>query len=143
MKQKQRGNESAGAPDRGDDLNWMTGAARSAAARSPEELETLLEDVLVVRDPELLASLFGQGATLVVDNERPAHGNEEIARLALATWAGERTYVAAPRRVIQAREIALILAEQTISVARRGDDGSWRYAIVHLTVDDGTERKEP
>lgn len=44
----------------------------SAGARTPEELETLLEDALVIRDGEALAALFGSGAALVTGGERPA-----------------------------------------------------------------------
>ncbi len=121
----------------------VPGAAVSAGARTPEELETLLEDALVLRDGETLATLFETGAVLVAGEERPARGGETIARLALATWAGDRTYVADPRQVTQARDLALILADGAINVARRDDDGAWRYAIVLLAVDDGIGRREP
>ena len=63
----------------------------------------------------------------------------EIAWLALATWHGDATYVADPRRVVQARDIALIIADRAINVARRGHDGVWRYAIVFVDVRDGTK----
>jgi hypothetical protein len=138
--------EVRGSPDGLTDRRaaWagVPGVGMSAGARTPEELETLLEDALVVRDREALAELFETGAVLVAGDERPARGGEEIARLALATWAGNHTYVADPRRVMQARDIALIIAEQGINVLRRGRDGAWRYAVVLRSVDDGTERKE-
>ena len=114
-----------------------------AGARTPEELETLFEDAQVLRDGEALAALFEEGAVLVAGEERLARGGEAIARLALATWAGDHSYVADPRRVMQARDLALIVAEGGINVVRRGSDGAWRYAIVLLSVDDGTEREEP
>ena len=114
-----------------------------AGARTPEELETLLEDALVLRDGEALADLFEEGAVLVAGHGRPARGRGQIARLALATWAGDHTYVADPRRVVQARDLALVVAEQGINVVRRGHDSAWRYAIVLLSVDDGTGRREP
>ena len=63
--------------------------------------------------------------------------------MALATWTGERTYVADPHRVVQARDIALVVAEGGINVARRGEDGAWQYAIVIATTDDPSEREEP
>jgi hypothetical protein len=118
----------------------MTGVATvvvHAGARTPEELETLFEDTLVIRDGATLAALFEQGAMLVADDGRAARGHEEITRLALVTWDSDHTYVADPRRVIQARDIALIIAERAINVAHRGPDGAWRYAIVLLSVDDG------
>jgi hypothetical protein len=114
----------------------------SAVAWSPEELETLLEDALLVRDRQALAELFEEGAVLVGRDERAARGGEEIARLALATCDGDRTYVADPRCVMQARDLALIIAEQGINVVRRGRDGAWRYAIVRLSAEDGIERKK-
>jgi hypothetical protein len=114
----------------------------SDGARSPEELETLFEDALMVRDRQVLAELFERGAVLVAGDDRPARGGEEIARLALATWAEDHTYVADPRRVLQARDIALIVAERGINVVRRDRDGAWRFAIVLQSVDDGNERSE-
>lgn len=118
----------------------VPGVVMSAGARTPEELETLFEDALVFRDREALAELLEEGAMLVAGDERPVRGREEISRLALTTWEGDHTYVADPRCVMQARDIALIVAEWGINVMRRGSDGAWRYAIVLLTVDDGTER---
>ena len=108
----------------------------SAGARTPEELETLFEDSLVLRDRQALAGLFEDGAVLVVGDEPSARGGEDIARLALATWEGGHTYVADPHCVIQARDIALIISERGLSVVRRGNDGAWRYAIVRQSIDD-------
>lgn len=112
-----------------------------ANARTPEELETLFEDTLLIRDREALAALFEDGSVLVAGTGGPACGGEEIARLALATWECDRSYVADPRRVMQARDIALIIVERGINVARRGSDGVWRYAVVFVTVDDDIERR--
>jgi len=42
---------------------------------------------------------------------------------------GLRLYLASPRRVFQARDTALLVGDGVINVARRGPDGSWRYAI--------------
>lgn len=107
----------------------------SAGARTPEELETLLEDTLLLRDHQALAELFEDGAVLVVNDEQSAWG-EAIARLALATWAGGQTYVANPQWVMQARDIALIVSARGINVVRRRSDGTWRYAIVRQSVND-------
>jgi hypothetical protein len=109
----------------------------SAGARTPEELETLFEDTLLLRDRQALAELFEDGAVLVMGDERSARGGEDIARLALGTWEGGRTYVADPQHVMQARDIALIVSERGVNVVRRGSDGTWRYAIVRQSVDDG------
>ena len=104
-----------------------------AGARTPEELETLLEDALIIGDGDALAALFEEGATLVAPNEPPARGGEAIARLALVTWGGDRPYVADPRHVVRARDVALVVGERGINVARRGGGGAWRYAIVLQT----------
>ena len=113
-----------------------------AGARTPEELETLLEDALVIRDHEALAELFEECAMLVADHERTAHGGEEIVRLAMATWAGDHTYVADPQRVMQARDIALIVTERGSNVAHRDRDGTWRYAIVLLVANGAIGRED-
>ena len=99
-------------------------------ARTPEELETLLEDAFVLHDPHALARLFEPGAMLVVGAGLPeARGRRQIARVAAQLWDAERLYLANPRRVLQARDTALVLAGHAINVVRRTDHGSWRYAI--------------
>ena len=113
-------------------------------ARTPEELEALLEDAFVTRDAEALAGMFAEGAVLAVGEGRDAaRGAEEIGRLATALWEGERTYVAEPYRVLQARDTALVLAGRAINVLRRGSDGAWRYAIALLSLDPVATKEEP
>ena len=129
-------------------LEWR--AARAApnftlvrrGAHTPEELETLLEDAFVMRDREALTRLFENGAVLGAGDVREARGQEEIARFAAALWDHDRTYVADPRRVLQARNTALVLSEQGLNVARRGRDGDWRYAIALLSFEDIGRRGE-
>jgi hypothetical protein len=127
--------EAGGASNRPTESGAAASELRgvSGEARTPEELETLLEDWLVLRDSHAVAGLFEEGAVLAAGDERPARGGEEIARSALATWTGGHTYVADPRQVLQARDLALIVSEGAIHVARRRDDGSWRYAISLLS----------
>ena len=106
----------------------------SSGARTPEELETLFEDAFVTRDREALADLFEEEAVLVTGNGRQqARGGAEIVLFATAMWERDRTYLAEPRRVIQARDTALVIAEGGINVVRRGSDGAWRYAIALLS----------
>ncbi len=57
-------------------------------------------------------------------------------------WERDRTYLADPRRVLQARDTALVVAARAINVLRRGDDGTWRYAITLLDIDDTTPQEE-
>ena len=110
-------------------------------ARTPEELETLLEDAFVIRDGEALIELFENGAVLVGGDLPEARG-EDIARFASALWDGDHTYVADPRRILQARDTALVVGDRGINVARRGRDGIWRYAIALLSLDDPTRREQ-
>jgi ketosteroid isomerase-like protein len=112
-------------------------------ARTPEELEALFEDAFVTRDAEALSGMFAEGAVLAVGGgPAAARGAREIGRLATALWEGGQTYVADPRRVVQARDTALVLADKAISVVRRGSDGAWRYAIALLSFDPTTTEKE-
>ena len=110
-------------------------------ARTPEELETLLEDAFVTRDRQALTELFEDGAVLVGGRVGEARGGKAIGRLAAAMWDRDYAYLADPRRVLQARDTALVLAERGISVARRREGGGWRYAISLLESHDTNERK--
>jgi hypothetical protein len=115
----------------------------NAGARTPEELETLFEDAFVLRDREGLASLFEARAVLVEGSANgEVRGSAEIARSAADLWSRGFVYVADPRRVVQARDLALVLARQGTSVVRRGADGAWRYAISLLAIDQPT-KEEP
>jgi len=112
-------------------------------ARTPEELETLLEDAFVIRDRAAVADLFEDGAVLVTAGAPgEARGGEAIARIAAAMWAGDVTYLADPQRVLQARDTALVVGSRGVSVVRRGADGAWRFAIALLDLDDDTTEQE-
>ena len=112
-------------------------------AHTPEELETLLEDAFVTCDADAVGEIFEEGAVLVTDEvRREAHGSEDIARLVRKLLRADRSYVAEPRRVVQARDTALVLASGGLSVVRRGDDGSWRYAIALLSPLRTTQEEE-
>jgi hypothetical protein len=105
-------------------------------ARTPEELDALFEDAFVLRDAAAVAPLFEARALFVADGVTGGvRGCEQIARSASALWSRDLTYVADPRRVLQAHDIALVLATHGTSVVRRGADGGWRYAISLLAVD--------
>ena len=110
-------------------------------ARTPEELETLFEDAFVTRDRQALTGLFEDGAVLVAGGGK-AHGGEQIRELAGELWERNVTYLADPRRVLQARDSALVVAPGGINVARRGSDGAWRYAIALLNPDGTTPKEE-
>jgi hypothetical protein len=113
-----------------------------AGARTPEELETLLEDAFVLHDPQALAQLFQPGAMLVAGGGLPeARGRWQITRVAAQLWDTERLYLAEPRRVLQVGDTALVLAGCAINVVRRTDDGSWRYAISLLQLEKATKER--
>jgi hypothetical protein len=108
----------------------------TAGGRTPEELETLLEDALLMRDAQALTPLFEDSSVLVAgQSPQQVRGPGEIVRAAWLLCQHQRGYLAGPRRVFQARDTALLLGDGVINVARRGPDGSWRYAICVLHDD--------
>jgi hypothetical protein len=111
-------------------------------ARTPEELDALLEDAFVVRDGRAVAALFEREALLVEAAAGEARGAREIARWATQRWRRGVTYFAAQPRVLQAGDTALVLTAEGISVARRHDDRAWRYAIALLSLHNASEREE-
>lgn len=106
-------------------------------ARTPEELETLLEDAYVLRDAKAVALLHEQGALVARRPELQARGREEIARAAADSWQRGATFVAEPCQVLQAGTTALIIGARAVSVARLAPGGAWRYAIVRLEPKEG------
>lgn len=107
----------------------------TAGARTPEELETLFEDAFVIRDREALRGLFEESAVLATGGGAgEARGEDAIARAASAMWRNDLTYLADPRRIVQARDTALVVAGGGISVVHRGGDGAWRYLISLLSA---------
>lgn len=88
-------------------------------ARTPEELDTLLEDAFITDDRRALDDLFEPGAVLIGS-----------------------AHVAGRSNVLQARDTALLVGERSISVALRRD-GRWRFAIALLdttTTKNGARR---
>jgi hypothetical protein len=112
-----------------------------SGAHTPEELETLLEDAFVMRDPLAVRRLVTSGAVLAAGYPE-VFGAERIAHVAEALWEHHHTYVAEPQRVLQTRHTALLVAEHGINVARRQADGCWRYEILLLETSE-SERNEP
>ena len=100
-------------------------------ARTPEELDELLEDAFLLQDRDILASLFVPGAILWTDDAPAARGDEIVARCA-DLWDQRRSYVADARCILQARDTALVLSATATHVLRRSDDGAWRIAICLL-----------
>jgi hypothetical protein len=107
-----------------------------AYARTPEELEGLLEDAFVLRDRSAVLPLFEAKAVLATPGKTSeARGAVEIARSAASLWERRFTYLADPVRVVQVRDLALVLGAQGVNVVRRDREGGWRYAISVLETD--------
>jgi ketosteroid isomerase-like protein len=100
---------------------------------TPEALDALLEDAFVLRDTDIVSSMFEPGAVVVTGCE--FRGAKRITEAVTAMWERGLTYLAEPRRVVQARDTALVVGDQAISVMRRTDDGVWRYTIALLNLD--------
>lgn len=94
-------------------------------ARTPEELATLLEDALVLRDPAAVVELLADGVARGADR-----GPAAVAAALLDDGATARARTAAGQRVRQSRDVALLFCSGAADVARRGRDGGWRYAIL-------------
>ena len=115
---------------------------------TPEELETLMEDACVLGDGKALSHLFEAQGVLVLDHgRREARGHIEIAE-SMELIAGTRGggYVALPRLVYQNEDIALLIGEGVVNVARRSPDRSWLFAISlmtpQLTLRSGERRRD-
>lgn len=101
-----------------------------SGAFSPEELETLLEDAVVLGDGRAAARLFERDGVLIGGGAAAeARGRAAIAAVAGALWASGPGYLADPRCVARSRDIALVLGPAAVNVVRRGRDGSWRFVI--------------
>lgn len=91
-------------------------------AASPEELETLLEDALLLHDDVAVADLFEERGVLV-SGFGYVSGRSHAAELLL-----KHDYVASVRSVTVVRDVAVVVGEHTVNVACRGPDRSRRLA---------------
>ena len=98
----------------------------TTGARTPEELDCLLEDAIVLGDRAGLAALFENRAVLI------GAGAEARGAEAIAEALAGRGYVASTRRVVRAGDTALVVADGGIHVLRRCGAGTWRTAIALL-----------
>jgi hypothetical protein len=115
----------------------------TTGARSPEELETLFEDAFLLRDRAQLGALFDDGAVLMEAGGAEARGGDAIGEALAELWTRDRIYVARARRVLRARDTALVVADAGIHVLRRGGDGAWRAAISLLDLDTTIRSEDP
>jgi hypothetical protein len=101
-------------------------------AHTSEELDTLHKDALLMQDRRAFAALFENVAVLGGGNgTRVARGPRQIVD-AVDMWVYEELFLAAPRRLVQARGTALLAGDRSTSVAHRLGDGVWGYTIALL-----------
>lgn len=115
------------------------------SAVSPEDLHKLFVQMLNCGDIDALADLYAVDGFLVARGA-PARGIGAIRQMLAEYVAMKPTIQLATRRVVQAGDTALLLADwhfhgttedggqvstsgTSIEVARRQPDGSWRYVI--------------
>lgn len=98
-------------------------------ASSPEELETLLEDAVLLGDEAAGASLFDDGAVLITGPRitGPKQALAELAKLG---------YVATTRTVTVRRDTAVVVGDHAVNVSFRTPHGAWR--LVATIVRPGT-----
>ena len=110
------------------------------AAASPEELETILEDALLLHDDAAVAALFEDRGVLVAGAGcvRNRHRAAEVLL--------QRDYVASAHLVTVVRDIAVVFGDHTVNVSCRGPDRSWRLAVaivMPLTTSAEATRRHP
>jgi hypothetical protein len=99
------------------------------SASSPEELETLLEDAVLLGDEAAVAALFHEGAVLIT-GPRITGPTQALAELA------ELGYVATTRTVTVRRDLAVVVGDHSVNISIRAPDGAWR--LVAAIVRPGT-----
>jgi hypothetical protein len=106
------------------------------SASSPEELESLLEDAVLLGDEAAVLSLFDARAVLITG---PRITGPETALAELAALG----YVAATRTVAERRDLAVIVGDQAANVSYRGPDGGWRLVAVIVRPRTPHDSKSP
>lgn len=98
------------------------------AAESPEELEILLEDALVLQDDAAVAALFEKGGVLV-ERSGCVRGRNQVAHL-----LAKQQYLAAPCSVTVVNNIAIVVGPHTVNVSCRDPGGGWRLVAAIVTA---------
>jgi hypothetical protein len=89
-------------------------------AQSPEELEFLLEDALVLHDSAAVAALFEDGGVLVERSGGVSGSANVVHQLA------RQGFLASPSSVTLVGQIAIVVGPQTVNISSRGPRGDWR-----------------
>jgi len=98
------------------------------AAASPEELETLLEDALLLQDDAAVAALFVDSCVLVAE-----HGCVR-ERTEAAEFLLRHEFIAGARSVTVVRDVAVVVGDHTVNVSCRGVDRRWRLVATVLSL---------
>jgi hypothetical protein len=94
-----------------------------------------------MHDRQLLSGLFETGAVLSAGERPPvARGRTQVVEAAAAMWIRQELYLAGPSPILQTGSTALIAGRSATSVARRSDEGVWRYAITLLHANPKPQR---
>lgn len=96
------------------------------SAASPEELDTLLEDALLMGDGAAVSALFAGSEALVAAAGCVRHSTEAVELLS------EHGYLASPSVVRVGSGIALAIGERAVAVSGRGAAGRWQLLAVVL-----------
>ena len=96
------------------------------AAASPEELDTLLEDALLMGDGPAAAALFAGADAVVAAAGCLRRGAQAVE---LLTACG---YLASPHCVRVGHRVALAIGDRALAVSAQGADGRWRLLTVVL-----------
>ena len=93
------------------------------AGVSPEELEMLLEDALLLHDTTAVAALFEDRGVLVTEF------GAVTARDQAADVLAEHDFVASTRSVSVLDDIAVVVGDHTVNISYRGVDKRWRLVV--------------
>jgi hypothetical protein len=92
-------------------------------ASSPEELEILLEDALIMHDAAAVAALFeDRGVLVTVPGSVVGPAQAAIA-------LEEHTFVASPHSATLVGDIAVVVGDHTVNISSRGTDRRWRLVV--------------
>jgi hypothetical protein len=111
----------------------------TALARTPDDLDALLEDASVLGDPEGFRPLYDDRALLVDPWGRESRGADEIAGAFRTLRLREGAYVACASRVVRNGSSALVVATGGTHVLQRTADRVWRVTISLLDPSTRTE----
>jgi len=98
-------------------------------AQSPEELEILLEDALVLHDDAAVAALFEESGVLV-ERSGCVRGRNQVAYL-----LAQQDYLAAPCSVTVVSNVAIVVGPQTVNISCRDPREGWRLVATIITSD--------